>query len=276
MDEGVLRGKREDVSGRLRELGRVVVAVSGGVDSAVLLALAVEALGREPVLAVTAVSASLSERDAKDARKLARGLGVRHLELRTGELDDPAYRRNGPDRCYHCRRTMFRSLKEIAEKQGFGHTVYGAIADDVGDFRPGMEAARQEGVEAPMADAGITKEEVRALARECGLDPWDKPAGGCLSTRIPFGTEITADRLRQVEAAEEALARLGFGVVRVRHHGEVARVELDDDGLDRVLDRSVRARVVAAARSAGFRFVALDLEGYRRGSLNPPSAVRKP
>ncbi len=252
----------------------MVVAFSGGVDSAVLLALAVEALGPGKVLAVTGRSDSLPARDRKDAASVAGSLGVSHEEIDPGELERPGYRANAGDRCYHCRSALFEALERIAADRGFAAVAYGAIADDRGDFRPGMVAASEHRVLAPLLESGITKSDVRVLAAEARLGIEDKPASACLSSRIPIGIEVTPARLGQVARAEAALAGLGFRQFRVRHHGEIARLELDPEGDRRIQDPEIRRLVVEAVHGAGFRFVALDLEGYRTGSLNPPTISR--
>lgn len=268
MDSRILTKKQAALE-VLREAGSVVVAFSGGVDSAVLLGLAVEALGPGRVLAVTGRSASLPRADGEDARTICSTLGVPHEEVDPGELSRPEYRANTGDRCYHCRTALFEALERIASERGLRAVAYGAIADDRGDFRPGMRAASEHRVLAPLLHAGITKEDVRVLAALLGLSIRDKPASACLSSRIPVGIEVTPERLGQVGRAENAMRELGFRQFRVRYHGEVARLELDPEGDRRVQDPEVRRLVVAAVRAAGFRFVTLDLEGYRTGSLNP-------
>jgi uncharacterized protein len=265
-----LERKRAEALKRLRECDSVLIALSGGVDSAVLLQLAVEALGPDRVLAVTGRSASLAAHELEDARRVAGHLGVRHESVETREVANPAYRANRGDRCYHCRTELFRELTGLASSRGLRSVAYGAIADDLSDFRPGMRAARELGVVAPLLEAGIDKREVRDLATAGRLPVRDKPAAACLSSRIPTGTEVTERRLAQVEAAESALRQLGFGQLRVRHHGEVARLELDAAGLARLADPELSADVVDRVRRAGFRYVAVDLEGYRSGSLNAP------
>jgi len=264
-----LAAKRLAAIGRMRRCDGVLVALSGGVDSAVLLALAIEALGREAVLAVTGASESLSAGDLEDACRVARQLGARHEVLKTSELERSGYRANAGDRCYHCRAELFETLQKLAGSRGIPFIVYGAITDDLGDFRPGMRAAGEAGVLAPLLDAGMSKEDVRALARQAGLVVRDKPAGACLASRIPVGEPVTAEALLQVGRAEDALRELGFHQFRVRHHGEIARIELDPAGLARMADSRLRARLSQAVRAAGFRFVAVDLDGYRTGSLNP-------
>lgn len=247
----------------------VVVALSGGVDSAVLLALAVEALGPDRVLAVTGRSAAVPALDLDDARRVAGALGAAHEVVDTREIDRPGYRANAGDRCFHCRTELFEILVKIARQREFSSIVYGAISDDLGDFRPGMSAAERHGVRAPLLEAGIGKADVRELAREAGLAVRDKPAAACLSSRLPVGTEVTPERLARIGRAEEAIRQLGFRQFRVRHHGEVARLEIEPEALATALREDLREQLVAAVKAAGYRFVALDLEGYRSGSLNP-------
>jgi uncharacterized protein len=266
--EGLDRRRRRALE-RLRACRGVVVALSGGVDSAALLCLALEALGHERVLAATGRSPSLAPEELDDARRVARRLGARHEVVETREIDLPAYRANRGDRCYHCRTELFRLLTSLAAERGLERVALGAIADDATDFRPGMRAARESRVVAPLLEAGIGKEDVRAIAAEAGLEVHDKPAAACLASRIPPGTEVTAARLAQVEAAESALRDLGFRGFRVRHHGQVARVELRRADLARLADPDLRKEMAEAVKAAGFRFVAADLEGYRTGSLNP-------
>jgi uncharacterized protein len=261
--------KKNLIINKLKECESLIVALSGGVDSALLLALAVLALGQERVLAVTGASPSLPAEDLEDARAIARSLGARHEVVATREMESAGYRANAGDRCYHCRSALFETLGKLARERGIAAVAYGAIADDGADFRPGMRAAEERGILAPLLDAGICKSEVRFLAAEAGLSLKDKPAAACLASRIPVGTEVTAGRLSQVERAERGLRMLGFRQLRVRHHGEIARLELDEQGGRLLADRELRDKVVRVVRDAGFRFVALDLEGYRTGSLNP-------
>ena len=243
----------------------LVVALSGGVDSAALLWVAGRALGPERVLAATGRSPAVPEQDLGDAAAVARKVGCRHRVVETRELDRPAYVENRGDRCFHCRTELFEILGALAREEGFGAVAYGAIVDDLGDDRPGMQAARDAGVLAPLLESGMGKDDVREIAALAGLPVRDKPAAACLSSRLPAGTPVTAERLGQVERAEAAIRALGFGRVRVRHHGDVARLELEPDAIDRALDGDVRARLAEAIRSAGFRFATLDLEGYRTG-----------
>lgn len=263
-----LTRKRDAVLHLFRAHPSVLVALSGGVDSAVLLALAVEALGPERVLAATGSSPAVAQEDLQAARDVARRLGVRHEIVATHELDRPGYRANLGDRCYHCRTELFEALDELARREQLATVVYGAIVDDLGDHRPGMTAADQRGVIAPLLVCGLGKIEVRALAENYGLPVSDKPASPCLASRIPSGTEVTPERLGQVEQAEQGLRGLGFGQLRVRHHGVVARLELDAAGLRLLADPTTRAKAVRCVKQAGFRFVAVDLEEFRSGSLN--------
>lgn len=263
--------KKRAVISRLAPCHGLLVALSGGVDSAVLLSLALTALGRNRVLAVTGFSPSLPSGELEAARRVARALAARHETVVTHELKREGYRANTGQRCFHCRLELFEAMRGVARRHGLQHIAYGAIKDDEGDFRPGMRAAEQLRVLAPLQDAGMTKEEVRALAAEARLEVQDKPAAACLSSRIPVGTPVTPERLAQVDSAESALRQLGFRQVRVRHHGDVARLELDPEGDLKLREPELRLSVVEAVRRAGFRYVALDLEGYRSGSLNPSS-----
>ncbi len=268
---GASRGlarKRELALERLRGCGGVVVALSGGVDSAVLLALALEALGAGRVLAATGISPSLARTDLAECARIAEFLGARLEQIPTHELERPEYRANRGDRCFHCRSELFAVLHGLARDRGLPRVAYGAIVDDLGDFRPGMRAAAQWGAVAPLLEAGLRKDEVRRLARAAGLFVADKPAGACLASRLPVGTEVTLGLLARVERAEAALREMGFRRVRVRHHGEVARIELDAEELARALEPECRSGIARAVREAGYRYVALDLEGYRPGSLN--------
>lgn len=266
--------KRARALAALARLDRgVIVAVSGGVDSALLLSLAVEALGPEAVVAATGRSASLPAADLDDARRVADHAGVRHEVVVTRELRRPGYRANRGDRCFHCRVELFSVLEGLAERFPGAELAYGAIKDDLGDDRPGMEAARQRGVHAPLLDAGMTKADVRREARRRGIPVADRPAAACLASRIPVGTEVTVGRLRRVERAETALRELGFRRFRVRHRGDLARLELDRDGKRRLDTPGVRSRVAAALVAAGFDRFEEDPAGYR-GELTPSGPNR--
>lgn len=249
----------------LRSLGRVAVAYSGGADSAFLLKIAHDVLG-DGVLALTADSPSQPRAEQAEARSIAASLGVRHVVLPTHELADPRYAANPPDRCYVCKGHIIDVLLAYAQAEGYPTLVDGSNADDQGDYRPGSRAAAERGVRSPLQEVGLTKAEIRALAREHGLPNWDKPSAACLSSRIPYGTPITPAVLAQIEQAEQFLHAQGFRQVRVRHHGPVARLELNPADLAAAL--ALREEIVAALRGAGYTYVALDLAGFRSGSLN--------
>lgn len=247
-----------------------VVAVSGGADSALLLSLAAEAWGPAACLAVTSRSESLPPEELAAAREQAAAVGVEHVRLRGSELDIEAFRRNGPDRCFHCKDHLYGEMRKLADARGLPHVIDGTNADDAGDHRPGLGAAREHGVASPLLACGVGKAWVRAISRHRGLSTWDKPAEACLSSRFPYGTEVTREGLGQVEASERALKALGFPVVRVRVHGGVARIEVPPADVGALLADGVRQRAVEAVRAAGFDYVAVDLEGFRSGSLNEP------
>jgi len=264
---GDLDTKRSALERILREMDSVVVAYSGGVDSAYLAVAAHRSLGARS-LAVTADSESLSAEQRELAREVARRFGFPHRLIVTSELQNPLYARNDQDRCYHCKSELFRHLAPLALAEGFAHLVYGLIVDDLSDFRPGHRAAAEAGVRAPLAEAGLTKEDVRALSRELGLPTADLPASPCLSSRLPYGTPVTLEALRRVERAEAAVRALGFRELRVRHLGEAARVEIAPEEMGRLADAALRAAVEQAVRSAGYAQATVDPEGYRRGRMN--------
>jgi pyridinium-3,5-biscarboxylic acid mononucleotide sulfurtransferase len=248
---------------------RAVVAFSGGADSALLARVANDVLGRQQVLCVTAVSASLAPEERADCEAIAREWGLRWRAVHTDELDDPAYALNDVDRCYWCKASLLSSLAPIAASES-ATVLLGVNLDDLRDHRPGQRAARERGAEFPLVDAGFTKHDVRAVSRRLGLRTWDKPAAACLASRVPYGTPVTLSTLSTVAAAESALRALGFRQLRVRHYGDLARVELDPHDLAQAVSR--RHEVVDAVQGAGYRYVTLDLEGFRSGNLNHGSA----
>lgn len=251
----------------LGALTSVIVAYSGGVDSAYLAWAAHRALGPR-ALAVTAESASYPQRHRAMALRIAREFGLGHEMVATAELDRPEYRANAPDRCYHCKHELFSTLTAMARARDFHAVADGNNADDRGDYRPGRKAAREFGVISPLDDAGFTKQDIRMLSERAGLPTWDEPASACLSSRVPYHSAVTPEKLRAIEQAEDALRTLGFRVVRVRHHGEVARLELGKDEMARAMAPDVALAIDRGVRAAGFAHVALDLRGYRQGSLN--------
>ena len=260
-----LAAKYEKLQADIRALGRVLVAFSGGVDSSLVAHVAAATLG-ENALAVTSGSKSLKRSDLKLAGELAEKWGMRHRVIVTDEVANPAYRANPVNRCFHCKTSLYDALARIASEEGFDHILNGTNADDLGDHRPGLQAAANYRVVAPLVDAGFHKADVRALAAELGMENAQKPQAACLSSRFPYGSHITEARLAQVEAAEDALADLGFSQFRVRHHEEVARIELVASELPRALE--LRAEVERRIKDAGYRYVAVDLGGFRSGSLN--------
>ena len=253
----------------LNDMGNAVVAFSGGVDSAFLAAAAQRVLGNR-ALAVTAVSASYATGELDRARALAEHIGIQLDVVYTQEMDNPDYVKNDPDRCFHCKTALADKLDEvIAHYAGeFKYLLYGAIADDVGDYRPGMAAAESRGIRAPMVELGFTKDDVRTLSKQWGLPTWDMPASACLSSRIPYGTPVTPKALQMIDRAEQFLKARGFAQVRVRHHEDIARIEVPPADLARFFNGGTNEAVAHALKTIGYRYVTLDLQGYRTGSLN--------
>jgi pyridinium-3,5-biscarboxylic acid mononucleotide sulfurtransferase len=274
LDPAALRDKQEMLFALLRPLGRAMVAYSGGADSAYLAWAAHEVLG-DGVVAITADSASMPESHKRDAEAFAREFGIRHEYIATYEFDNPDYVKNGADRCFHCKDELFTRLAEIGRARGIEHIVYGVNSDDLGDYRPGQNAAKLHQVKAPLVEAGLTKAEIRELSCMAGLPTWDRPASACLSSRIPYGMPVTIETVKTVEQGEEQIKALGFRQFRVRFHGELVRLEIAKDELPRAMTPQMAQRFTAVFKALGFKYVTLDLEGYRQGAMNEVLNLRK-
>ena len=266
-DGVAIEEKEQRLRALVRSFDSLIVAFSGGADSAYLAYVAHSELG-DRALAVTGDSASYPTFQRELADRLTKQLSIHHEIIFTEEFEDTNYTSNPPDRCYYCKNELYTKLAELAQTRGFATICDGSNADDVGDYRPGRQAAREIGVRSPLEECGLTKAEIRELARQAGLPTWNEPASACLSSRVPYGQVVTIEKLSMVDKAEIALKELGFRQVRVRHHGDVARIEVAEEELPRALDSEMAGRMSAALKALGFRYVALDLEGYRTGSLN--------
>jgi pyridinium-3,5-biscarboxylic acid mononucleotide sulfurtransferase len=265
----IINEKYKKLKTIILDLKKVLVAFSGGVDSTFLLKTAVDLLGNERVLAVTAISKTMSRQEGLDARTYAENIGVEHVEIETTELDIPDFVQNPRNKCYICKKHRFGRLVELSQERGFDFVVDGENADDPLDFRPGSIAAKELGIRSPLREAGVTKQEIRSFSKELGLLSWNKPSFACLASRIPYHELITAKKLNQVDEGEEFLRKLGFlPQLRVRHYGNTARIELDDKDFRKLVQDDIRVRIVHFFKSLGFEFVTIDLEGYNMGSLN--------
>lgn len=274
-----LQQKQERLFALLADMGKLLVAYSGGTDSAYLAWAAHRVLGAE-ALAVTADSASIPVSHKRDAVEFVEQFGIPHRFIETREFDNPEYTQNDSNRCFHCKDELFQRMNELGDELGVNTIAYGVNKDDTSDFRPGHRAAQKHAVRAPLLEAGLAKSEIRSLSHGAGLPTWDRPAAACLSSRIPYGTTVTPENVKLVERGEEALKELGFRVYRVRYHGELARIEIGKDEMERALRMEMAETLSAIFRDLGFQYVTLDLSGYRQGSLNevldaaPDSAFR--
>ena len=263
-----LKDKQESLQKILKDLGQTVVAYSGGVDSTFLLRAAVDTLGAANVVACTSVGPAEPGNQYERARRAAREIGVELRVVEAGEMEDPKFTANSPDRCFHCKSRLCHRLLDVARERGIKHVIFGTNHDDLDDFRPGNRAIQAFGIRSPLAEAGLTKDDIRQLSRQAGLPTADQPASPCLASRIPYGLEITEQRLRQIDQAEGLLRSLGFVEFRVRHHDTIARIEVRPQDIAMLVAEPVRAKVVEKLKTLGFQFVTVDLQGFRSGSLN--------
>jgi uncharacterized protein len=269
-----LEAKQRHLEALMGEMGSVVVAFSAGVDSTLVLKVALDVLGREKVLAATGVSPSLAQRELESVKELAKLMDAPLELVNTEEVSNPKYAANPANRCYFCKTELYERLSDLAKRRGFAAVANGVNADDQSDWRPGMQAAKEWNIRAPLLEAGFSKEEIRALAKELGAPNWEKPALACLSSRVPYGTPVTVNVLGQIERAEAFLYERGFSNFRVRHHSKVARIEVSCEDMRRLLDEPLRQEVVSALKKLGYNYVTLDLQGFRSGSGNEVLGAR--
>jgi uncharacterized protein len=264
----LIKEKYERLKEIFQSMGKVLVAFSGGVDSTLLLRVAQDAVGNKNVLAVTALSPLYPERELSGVKKLIQALGARHRLIESNELEIPGFSKNPPNRCYYCKSKLFEELLSLAKEEGIAFVVEGSTLDDDQDHRPGRIAIQELGIRSPLKETGLTKAEVRELSKGLGLPTWDKPSFACLASRFPYGEEITEEGLRMVDEAEAFLFGLGFKQVRVRHYGNLARIEILKEEMVRLMDGSLREKVVGHLKEIGYRYITLDLQGFRSGSMN--------
>ncbi|MBN2418975.1 MAG: ATP-dependent sacrificial sulfur transferase LarE [Deltaproteobacteria bacterium] len=267
MDKFLATQKKEELVRKLKNMPSLLVAFSGGVDSTFLLAVAADTLG-DRVIAVTANSFIHPFSDRQMAAEFVTGRGIKHIVFDSAEIKIPGFTANSPDRCYHCKKALCNKLRQIAEEKGISHIAHAINTDDLGDYRPGIKAAEETGLIAPLVDAGLSKQEIRYLSKEMGLATWDKPSMACLASRIPYGTAITEEKISMIEKAEKIIAHEGFRQYRVRHHGTVARIEVSENEISRLMDTGLREKIISGLKKLGFKHIALDLEGYTSGSMN--------